>query len=66
MTVHEVRKRADGPAGAEREPEVIESGGVAKLHLTLATCDYDHVRDLSHGEVRAAGIALTAFVLPIE
>jgi 4,5-dihydroxyphthalate decarboxylase len=66
MTVHQAPKRADGPAGAEREAEIIESGGVAKLHLTLATSDYDHVRDLVHGAVRADGVALTAFVLPIE
>ena len=33
-------------ASADREPEMIESGGTARLHLTLATTDYDHVRDL--------------------
>lgn len=66
MTVQQAPKRADGPAGAERAAEIIESGGVAKLHLTLATSDYDHVRDLIHGAVRAEGIMLTAFVLPIE
>ena len=51
---------------AEREPEIIESGGTARLHLTLATTDYDHVRDLVNGVVRADGIVLTGFVLPVE
>src|SRR6185437_8638855 len=58
--------KASRMGGAEREPEVIESGGTARLHLTLATTDYDHVRDLSNGVVRADGIVLTAFTLPIE
>ena len=61
MTVNEA-----GRLGAEREPQFIESGGTARLHLTLATTDYDHVRDLTNGVVRAEGITLTAFVLPVE
>ena len=48
MTVNEASR-----TGADREPELIESGGTAKLHLTLATTDYDHVRDLTSGAVRA-------------
>ncbi|HEX5212585.1 MAG TPA: ABC transporter substrate-binding protein [Pseudolabrys sp.] len=63
MTVHEAGKIA---AGADREPEILESGGTARLHLTLATTDYDHVRDLMNGVVRAEGIVLTGFVLPVE
>jgi len=55
-----------GAASADRAPELIESGGTAKLHLTLATTDYDHVRDLTSGVVRAEGIVLTSLVLPIE
>jgi 4,5-dihydroxyphthalate decarboxylase len=55
-----------GAASADREPEIIESGGTARLHLTLATADYDHVRDLMNGAVRADGIVLTGFVLPVE
>jgi 4,5-dihydroxyphthalate decarboxylase len=62
MTVNEASK----VGSAERQPEVIENGGTARLHLTLATTDYDHVRDLSNGVVRADGIVLTAFTLPIE
>ena len=53
-------------SGADRAPEIIESGGTARLHLTLATTDYDHVRDLINGTVRAEGMVLTAFVLPVE
>jgi 4,5-dihydroxyphthalate decarboxylase len=62
MTVNEAGRLG----GAERQPEVIESGGTARLHLTLATTDYDHVRDLMNGVVRAEGIVLTGFVLPVE
>ena len=47
-------------------PEIIESGGTARLHLTLAITDYDHVRDLINGAVRADGMVLTGFVLPVE
>ena len=53
-------------AASGREPEIVESGGTARLHLTLATTDYDHVRDLVNGVVRADGIVLTGFVLPVE
>ncbi len=62
MTVNEAGRLG----GAERQPEIIESGGTARLHLTLATTDYDHVRDLMNGAVRAEGIVLTGFVLPVE
>ncbi|MGH6664899.1 MAG: ABC transporter substrate-binding protein, partial [Pseudolabrys sp.] len=62
MTVDEASK----VGGAEREPEMIVSGGTARLHLTLATTDYDHVRDLMNGVVTAEGIVLTGFVLPVE
>ena len=61
MTVNEASR-----VGADREPQMIESGGTAKLHLTLATTDYDHVRDLTNGVVRPDGIVLTPFVLPVE
>ena len=64
MTVHEAKPMA--ASNAEREPELMESGGTARLHLTLATTDYDHVRDLVNGVVRPEGIVLTAFVLPVE
>ena len=64
MTVREANLTP--AASPEREPEMIESGGTARLHLTLATTDYDHVRDLVNGVVRPEGITLTAFVLPVE
>jgi 4,5-dihydroxyphthalate decarboxylase len=64
MTVNEASRM--GVAGADRAPEIIESGGTARLHLTLATTDYDHVRDLTNGAVRAEGIVLTGIVLPVE
>ena len=64
MNVNEAGKL--GAAGADREVEIIERGGTAKLHLTLATTDYDHVRDLINGVVRAEGIVLTGFTLPVE
>jgi len=57
---------AGNPTSADRVPEMIESGGTAKLHLAIATTDYDHVRDLMSGAVRADGIVLTPFVLPVE
>ena len=64
MMVHEAGRMA--ASGADRAPEIIESGGTARLHLTLASTDYDHVRDLVNGVVRAEGIVLTGFVLPVE
>jgi 4,5-dihydroxyphthalate decarboxylase len=64
MTVHEGKRMAT--AGAGREPAIIESGGTARLHLTLAVTDYDHVRDLVNGAVTADGIVLTGMVLPVE
>jgi 4,5-dihydroxyphthalate decarboxylase len=64
MTLREANLTA--ASAADREPEIIESGGTARLHLTLATTDYDHVRDLMYGVVRPEGVVLTAFVLPVE
>jgi 4,5-dihydroxyphthalate decarboxylase len=45
-----------------RKPEIISANGTAAVHLTLAVCDYDHVRDLAGGAVRADGIALTPLI----
>ncbi len=64
MTLREANLTA--ASAADREPEIIESGGTARLHLTLATTDYDHVRDLVNGVIRPEGVVLTAFVLPVE
>lgn len=52
--------------GADRHVPLVEHGGTAHLHLTLATTDYDHVRDLTNGVVRPEGIVLTALTLPVE
>ena len=49
-----------------RRPEFVGSGGTAKLHLTLAMADYDHVHNLANGDVQAEGIALTPLLLPVE
>jgi 4,5-dihydroxyphthalate decarboxylase len=72
MSVKDAAKGGDligdlsGASRADRAPELIEGGGTARLHLTLATADYDHVRDLTSGAVRADGIVLTGFALPVE
>ncbi len=63
MSVHETGKSG---ADADRAPQLIESNGATKLHLTFAAADYDHVRDVMNGAVRPEGIVLTGFVLPIE
>jgi 4,5-dihydroxyphthalate decarboxylase len=47
-----------------RSPQVIVSAGTASLNLTLAVCDYEHVRDLTGGVVKADGITLTPLVFP--
>ena len=64
MALHEGNRMT--VVGAEREPVIIESGGTARLHLTLAVTDYDHVRDLVNGAVQADGVVLTGIVLPVE
>jgi 4,5-dihydroxyphthalate decarboxylase len=47
-----------------REPQIVSSGGIASLHLTLAVCDYEHVREIAQGLVRADGITLTPLIFP--
>ncbi len=39
---------------------------MANLRLTMATWDYDHIRDLASGEVRAQGIDLTHMCFRVE
>ena len=34
------------------------------MHLTLAVCDYEHVREIAQGLVRADGITLTPLIFP--
>ena len=47
---------------ADRKPSIITGNGTASVHLTLAVCDYDHVRDLATGVVRADGVTLTPLI----
>ncbi|EAS50389.1 putative 4,5-dihydroxyphthalate decarboxylase [Aurantimonas manganoxydans SI85-9A1] len=60
----------DASAGAAgslaRQPEFIRCGGTARLQLTLAMADYDHVHDLANGEIQPEGITLTPLLLPVE
>jgi 4,5-dihydroxyphthalate decarboxylase len=39
---------------------------MSNLHLTLATTDYDHIRDLATGAVKPKGIDLTWLMLDVE
>ena len=47
-----------------RDPHIIVSNGTASVHLTLAVCDYEHVREIAQGIVRADGITLTPLIFP--
>ena len=47
-------------------PKFVEVGGVAHLQLTMAINDYDHLRDLAAGVVKADGIILTPLTLAVE
>ena len=63
----ETPKGAEGAARIApqlRSPQVVVSAGTASLNLTLAVCDYEHVRDLAGGVVGADGITLTPLVFP--
>ena len=60
-------KGGDGTRRIAREarsPQILVNAGTASLHLTLAVCDYEHVRDLAHGVVVPDGITLTPLVFP--
>ena len=43
---------------------IIGANSTALVHLTLAVCDYEHVREIAQGIVRADGIALTTLIFP--
>jgi 4,5-dihydroxyphthalate decarboxylase len=49
---------------AVRKPQIVVANGTACVHLTLAVCDYDHVRDFTSGVVQADGIVITPLVFP--
>src|SRR5258707_9296514 len=64
MTTEEAQGRDRATTLASRHPHVIVSNGTASVHLTLAVCDYEHVREITQGLVRADGIALTQLIFP--
>src|SRR5262245_31503124 len=65
MTAHEPPAAVPSrPAAATRAAQIVTSGGTAALHLTLAISDYEHVREITQGIVRADGIALTPLIFP--
>src|SRR3984893_7562134 len=43
---------------------IVGANGTASVHLTLAVCDYEHVREIAQGFVRADGITLTPLIFP--
>src|SRR3954464_4824512 len=52
------------PASDARAPQIVNSNGTASVHLTLAVCDYEHVREITQGLGRAHGITLTPLIFP--
>src|SRR6266576_3016564 len=59
--------RSDVPAGPLRTAAMTlqgEPNGIASIHLTLAVVDYEHVREIAQGLVRADGITLTPLIFP--
>jgi 4,5-dihydroxyphthalate decarboxylase len=56
--------RAFAHPADERKPQTIGASGIASVHLTLAVCDYEHVREITQGIVRADGITLTPLIFP--
>ena len=68
MTAQERDRQGDDavrrPAPELRAPPIITSGGTASVQLTLAMSDYEHVREITQGIVRADGITLTPLIFP--
>src|SRR5262245_30941674 len=61
------RGRSDAPAAASRGAALnvqVEPSGIASVHLTLAVVDYEHVREIAQGNVRADVIRLTPLIFP--
>jgi 4,5-dihydroxyphthalate decarboxylase len=63
MNIHDPNSTVAYPSPDTRLPQIIDGGGGARVHLTMAVADYDHMRDLVHGVVRPEGVMLTAFTL---
>src|SRR5439155_22185618 len=60
-------RRSDAAGGAMRGGAMnvhVEANGIASVHLTLAVGDYEHVREIAQGLVRADGITLTPLLFP--
>jgi 4,5-dihydroxyphthalate decarboxylase len=51
-------------APQSRSPQIIVHGGTACLNLTLAVCNYEHVREVTSGTIGVDGIVLTPLVFP--
>src|SRR5580698_8870255 len=51
-------------ARTHRSPPIIVSAGTASLNLTLAVCNYEHVRELTSGVIPVDGVTLTPLVFP--
>lgn len=64
MAAHEMPTAAKPPATDLRSPQIVMEGGTAAVHLTMAISDYEHVREITQGLVRADGIALTPLIFP--
>ena len=67
MTAQETNQGPDSirrPAPELRGPQIVNVNGTASVHLTLAVCDYEHVREIAQGLVRADGITLTPLIFP--
>jgi 4,5-dihydroxyphthalate decarboxylase len=63
-SAHTASAKGKPPASDARAPQIISSNGTASVHLTLAVCDYEHVREITQGLVRADGITLTPLIFP--
>src|SRR6476620_2008038 len=63
-SAHMTSAPAKPAASDARGPQIVSSNGTASVHLTLAVCDYEHVREITQGIVRADGITLTPLIFP--
>ena len=66
MTIQKKPEQVPPGTTDRRDAQIIQDGSTARLHLTMAVADYDHMRDLVHGLVPVDGIALTPHVLQVE
>ena len=65
MTAQQGAGAARRPAAPDtRGAQIVSANGTAAVHLTLAVCDYEHVREIAQGLVRADGITLTPLIFP--